>query len=1228
MSTTIDIYLNKIASALWQGRAALMVGAGLSREADRTSDAVPKFPLWSELKNKICTDLGCPKEDQTDVLALASQYEALLGRPELEMFLRREIPDMDFSPGVLHGKLMKLPWTDIFTTNYDSLLERADAKYAGSAYDLVQTNDDIAVCRKGRRIVKLHGTFAIAGSFVFTEEDYRTYPNTHAPFVNMVQEAMMENTFCLLGFSGTDINFLRWLGWVHDNLGAMMPRIYLCGILNLSEAQRKDFDKKNVALVDLSEFASEDEYPDADDRHKKAIGTFLEELKKRKPASPMDWCSRDFAKTTNWEILREERQNYPGWVIMPYEVRERHGHFLHHCRPFINRAIVAAEPWEKLCIAYELNWHIEQQLEDIYPKEEEIYLAALLNANPFPNCIKLDGAVVPSEKDAHRLAMWREAWVGLAFILTRWAREHGKKDLWKQLMQYLGQINHLSELWKMQWHYEKCKEALFGFSWDTVLDELQEWNVPEQYPYWQLQKASLYAGLDKLDDADRLVSTALAEIRSRYRGSDTNHTQLQSWEGWGLYLLLRIRNARLPNKGSNQDEIDRWREIAARKGNPQVEISHLSNCVQQQKRKTNQTTKLGFDPGHETIEYSFSSVPWWNHSFSWLRLHDLAPLPVRCGMSLVDATADSRAAEDLWSLRSVYATEWILQFMHAKDVDGRYTRLAVALLSNEEVDKIYDSCMNSFQQLDAWMFGESKNSKKAWGNSFARERLTEDLEIISRLCFRLNQENLDEVFALAVHCYNSPLFQYNESYAQILGKLWQRLLLSMSLEQLNICLLTLLRLPILGEAGFVVHVSPQSWPEPSAYLGDAYGGGLCDVERQENWDLEIERLTRLATDHKGELRKRALWRLMPLYFGKLLTDTQIDNLAKAIWSCLGSDELPADMGYFIGGVTAWPGANQHNAMASLHKALLARDLNVDARSVKQYCLELMYASRGTKPADTHMSDDSKEIIWSGDELHTLLQKTVECVNRLAGEVSDHGQPDLFGASAHAKQAIQQAGQWLLQGVVPFVQLKQEEKDSMLNLCGKLKQKNLFPISLQLALLLHDEHDYKQAAILLRNGLNSYVDEDVTEAYEGMLHWLRCYGQKMIDESLPEDLLLSCSQNLESRRSPGLITGLNHLGFIMKEFPAVFSDGCLAHLCAALEHLQNEAQLYGAFMPGLPEALGLDQSEWPRLQYASARFSKTVHDYYEAEKKTEPPIIDKWRNMCRDSVLPEVWHLAW
>ena len=115
---------------------------------------------------------------------------------------------------------------------------------------LVETLSDMPVKMKPR-IVKLNGSFPSHRPFIITEEDFRTYPKKFAPYVNMVQQSMMENAFCLLGFSGDDPNFLSWSGWIRDNLGESKPPIYLCGLLELefSPSKRKLLENKGIIRI-------------------------------------------------------------------------------------------------------------------------------------------------------------------------------------------------------------------------------------------------------------------------------------------------------------------------------------------------------------------------------------------------------------------------------------------------------------------------------------------------------------------------------------------------------------------------------------------------------------------------------------------------------------------------------------------------------------------------------------------------------------------------------------------------------------------------------------------------------------------------------------------------------------------------------------------------------------------------------------------------------------------
>ena len=140
------------------------------------------------------------------------------------------VRDSDFRPGDMHKRLLRLPWRDVFSTNWDTLLESARTFVTNRSYSVVRTAADVASSAPPR-IIKLHGSFPSHYPFIVTEEEYRTYPRKFAPFVNTVQQAMMETVFLLIGFSGDDPNFLYWSGWVRDNMGSSAPMIYLAGWL-------------------------------------------------------------------------------------------------------------------------------------------------------------------------------------------------------------------------------------------------------------------------------------------------------------------------------------------------------------------------------------------------------------------------------------------------------------------------------------------------------------------------------------------------------------------------------------------------------------------------------------------------------------------------------------------------------------------------------------------------------------------------------------------------------------------------------------------------------------------------------------------------------------------------------------------------------------------------------------------------------------------------------------
>jgi SIR2-like domain len=228
-----QVHIERLRDQLWAdrniGHAAVMVGAGFSRNARKVSTASPPCVLWTDLAERMFADLypseGIRRASETsrsrrqlNMPRIAGEYEAAFGRGALEELIQSCVPDHLYVPGLLHTLLLRLPWSDIFTTNYDTLLERTRATVFERRYELIQATADIPG-RSQPRIVKLHGSLPSNRPFIITEEDYRTYPACFPAFVNLVQQSIMESTLCLIGFSGDDPNFLNWIGWVRDNLG-------------------------------------------------------------------------------------------------------------------------------------------------------------------------------------------------------------------------------------------------------------------------------------------------------------------------------------------------------------------------------------------------------------------------------------------------------------------------------------------------------------------------------------------------------------------------------------------------------------------------------------------------------------------------------------------------------------------------------------------------------------------------------------------------------------------------------------------------------------------------------------------------------------------------------------------------------------------------------------------------------------------------------------------------
>ena len=145
-----QFHINEISGKLWNGRefgqAAVMIGSGFSRNAELASPNTSLPPLLEDLAHKIFEALypsgSLPPYERTllesrsttgtAIMKLASEYRTAFSPAALDDLLLKALPDASYAPGLLHKLLLSLPWSDVFTTNYDTLLERDPSVYSRS----------------------------------------------------------------------------------------------------------------------------------------------------------------------------------------------------------------------------------------------------------------------------------------------------------------------------------------------------------------------------------------------------------------------------------------------------------------------------------------------------------------------------------------------------------------------------------------------------------------------------------------------------------------------------------------------------------------------------------------------------------------------------------------------------------------------------------------------------------------------------------------------------------------------------------------------------------------------------------------------------------------------------------------------------------------------------------------------------------------------------------------
>ena len=916
-----------------------MVGAGFSRNAEKVQPDALASPIWDDFVKAMRSRLYLDNKDEhvrstittsaktSDVLRLAQEYETAFGRTDLHGFLRESVRDGEFRPGRVYERLLRLPWRDVFTTNWDTLLERASLSVPERPYNVMRNADEIPLAAQPR-IVKLHGSVDAHFPLIFTEEDYRTYPTRFAPLVNTVQQAMMETVFCLIGFSGDDPNFLHWSGWVRDNLGTSTPKIYLIGWLELSIHRRRMLEDRNIIPVDLARHPQADRWPEHV-RHEHSTDWVLHTLEygcpydvsswphplsrthtsvpkylepvdqtiktgpKSEPefTSVVDESSESKAKAVRdlldvWSYNR--RETYPGWLVAPHGVRGKMWSTRERA-PLILEVVPNFNPVDSLHDLRELIWRWEIQLEPISSLEKvssrlEATARDVLNRI---NCQrrKIDGESVSNVN----WSAISEAWITVALALVTAARFRFDKDKFDRILSDLSPFeNHEQEIGHRIRH-ERCLWAIYSLDYKSVKNLLEDWRTEGCDPVWMMRKVALLFEVGQLDEAVALNTAALKAIRTTFSGGRTVGSL--SRESWALYCAgTTLSHEEFWHFATERDR--RWSELTSRKCNAQLEMHYHAEAI----KGVNKPGKgEHFDLGYvwqPTVNFSQNEYLWWVAAHRAVRLTEIAGLPPYIGnidsLHVIASKNLELAARQLAAYEPELAVRLILRTAGRIPNDAFnfvVSRVRVATLPQEVIERLVQICTDAIEFMLPRI--ATSDSGRHWVG-----RLSVVIEALSRFVLRLGPKQVDGIFSQALSLYENNTIATTRGMEEPIGDILSRSWEALPKKQRAKRILDLLNAPVAGmdnfEAGIVGEDGQRQfakrYPDPWVLLDeDEISEVVRTPSNESQWKNTVNFLVR-GLRGRQETRWRAARRIHWLATTReLLTAGEELEVAQALW---------------------------------------------------------------------------------------------------------------------------------------------------------------------------------------------------------------------------------------------------------------------------------------------------------------------------------------------------------
>ncbi|NDV22265.1 SIR2 family protein [Desulfovibrio sp. JC022] len=1217
-----QIHIQKIKEALEKRHASVMIGSGFSRNAINGD----KMPTWGELVENLIDGLYPEKEQDeaykracavSGILRIAEEYEAAHGRTALENIIKKSVPDDIVHPSDAHERLLSLSWNEVFTTNYDTLLERTAAQLYKNNYEIVSCIEDIPRSRRElcQRIIKLHGTFPSIRPFVITEEDYRTYPDKGAPFVNFVQQSMLENIFCLIGFSGDDPNFLAWTGWVRDRLQKHAPKLYFIHDRPLSQAQKTLFQQRNITPVNID---YEEEY------RKDNYIRFISELERSLEKQPKKWPFQRPSSNThpvNINGLKKHltlwisnRKNYPGWIVAPARNRGPLLHLTNEWILFICGQIKDNENPNPILIAAfsELCWNLD------------------ISLTPFDDKLASTAKTILENT-----------------ILEDYAPEHlgefepiiGHKQITKYLHSALTQI----KLSLLQYYREESDEKFEGLLQDVtalslprddraftkhqeILYHLQllnlsearsicmDWNTDRGDPFWNIIKAELLGELGEIKTALKAAHKGLNKIRSIGKVVDTQPANL-SREAWATYHVQRLERinkhleATQPSQSANTSRKEQWSERLEELKviySPDDELNILESQISERMRlyPDHEVSRHHFDLFDERQSNTLSSYRLWGDlrpAVQYVRLAEKVSCTPAIRISWINST--QTASTLLTVAKSLQRNGFIHRHTGLcirvgtsevlKPESPYFSRYSVALIPENYADRIFTSISKFMTEI----LESDTNDCKIIHNT---QRFEFSLELLSRVALRITTGLYGDAANLLKKLWKNENIKNNWQIYSTFSRFAERVLEIIPDEEIDEIVIEQLssNMEDIPTGDFATRYPEVTYVVPSTYTPN---------RDREEWSSLFSKLCNEFDAEDQHINMIILYRIQWLNNKKITTEENKQEFEDIFFTGAEDSAIPkiVGLGYPSSTLLKLPLQNINEKKELLKKFLLRDDVAASTNA---------FLSGVIRPGT--------ELSWTLEEAETIVAKLGEWWdNSLKGQINalTSEQPSFIHDPKDQLRIdlshIQIVLTEIICGQISHFAEQNKLIEWLTDIIDTCDEKELFPLRLML-LRCHLDTSYKDDAYeWLEAGILSNNETAAKEAVKAIiLYCTSDWTQQDCPRQLREDLL-------------SIITMLRlpHLKYCMDELTYALQDNKFSLSANEANRIINALKVLVQSTPYLEinVSLMIPKEEIPDYHYRAVKLLNLVSP--QANDRAQENIT-KLQTILREAPLPEVRQL--